>query len=53
MKNCIYSAYSKEDANHFIKEVGTLWNVFLTFDNSKIVDILKERQFDFVILDGE
>ena len=53
MKNCIYSAYSKEDANHFIKEVGTLWNVFLTFDNSKIVDILKERQFDFVILDAE
>ncbi|EMB24996.1 sigma 54-interacting transcriptional regulator [Treponema denticola] len=53
MKDCVYSAYSKEDSQHFIKEVGTLWNVSLTFDSSKIVDILKEKHFDFVIIDAE
>ncbi|UTC64813.1 sigma-54-dependent Fis family transcriptional regulator [Treponema sp. OMZ 788] len=53
MKNCIYSAYSKEDAKNFIKEVGSFWHVYLTFDSSKIVEILKEENFDFVILDAE
>ena len=53
MKDCVYSAYSKEDSKHFIKEVGSLWNVSLTFDSSKIVDILKEKHFDFVIIDAE
>ncbi|UTC74543.1 sigma-54-dependent Fis family transcriptional regulator [Treponema sp. OMZ 792] len=53
MKNCVYAAYSEEDAKHFIKEVGSLWNVSLTFDSSKIVDLLKEKHFDFVIIDAE
>lgn len=53
MKNCVYSAYSEEDAQNFIKEVGNLWNISLTFDSTKIIDILRKEYFDFVILDAE
>ncbi|AIN93562.1 sigma 54-interacting transcriptional regulator [Treponema putidum] len=53
MKRCVYAAYSKEDADYFLNEIKNLWDVTLIFDSSKIIEILKNDNFDFVILDAE
>lgn len=53
MRKCVYAAYSEEDGCNFTEEVKGLWDVCLTLDNSKIIDIIKNESFDFVILDAE
>ncbi|UTC66371.1 MULTISPECIES: sigma 54-interacting transcriptional regulator [unclassified Treponema] len=53
MKSCVYAAYSEEDAENFINEIGSLWNVSFTLDTGKIIELLRKDNFDFVIIDAE
>jgi len=53
MRKCVYAAYSEEDGCNFVEQFKGLWDVYLTLDNSKIIDILTDKSCDFVILDAE
>ncbi len=53
MKKCIYLAYDEYDFNILKKQTAGKWNIKLLFDNTNIIEILKQENYDFILFDIE
>lgn len=53
MRRCIFSAYSKEDAEILTAQTSDIWDITVTFDSSTIFTLLINGGYEFLLFDVE
>ncbi len=53
MRMCIYSAYSKEDAEILTAQTRDVWDLKVTFDSNTLFEFLEKDEYDFLLFDIE